>query len=87
MVLSNPNPNELTISVADSGFGIDKKELKQIFKQFYRGQHKGIKGYGIGLSYLRAIAVAHGGGVTVESTKGVGSRFEVKLNCENDGEK
>ncbi len=87
IVLSNPNPNELTISVADSGFGIDKKELKQIFKQFYRGQHKGIKGYGIGLSYLRAIAVAHGGGVTVESTKGVGSRFEVKLNCENDGEK
>lgn len=82
--LSSPDENELAISVIDNGFGIDKREIKHVFKQFYRGQNKGIKGYGIGLSYLRAIAIAHGGAVGVESTQGEGSHFEVKLKSIRD---
>lgn len=76
--------NNLLISVADNGFGIANEHLKPIFKQFYRIPNKGIKGYGIGLSYLRAIAIAHGGDVNVQSTLGKGSKFEVRLNCTNN---
>ena len=76
--------NNLLISVADNGFGIASEHLKLIFKQFYRIPNKGIKGYGIGLSYLRAIAIAHGGDVNVQSILGEGSKFEVRLNSNNN---
>ena len=76
--------NNLLISVADNGFGIASEHLKLIFKQFYRIPNKGIKGYGIGLSYLRAIAIAHGGDANVQSILGEGSKFEVRLNSNNN---
>ncbi|MGL4326554.1 MAG: sensor histidine kinase [Tannerellaceae bacterium] len=77
-------PNTLSIKVKDDGIGIDKKHLRHIFKQFYRANETIVKGYGIGLSYLRIIALAHGGRVCVVSELGKGSEFEVILNCKKD---
>ena len=76
--------DKLVIVVEDNGYGIGTKHLKHIFKQFYQAHCKDIKGYGIGLSYLRAVAIAHGGNATVESREGEGSKFKVTLNKNKD---
>jgi heavy metal sensor kinase len=66
------------ISVADTGIGIDRQELPRIFERFYRGdQSRTTPGNGLGLSHVLAIARAHGGRVTVESSPGKGSTFIV----------
>lgn len=66
----------LQISVADNGWGISKKDQKQIFKQFYRVAHEhGPRGYGIGLALVKYVVESHGGQITVNSEIGKGSKF------------
>lgn len=79
VLLTTNTPDTLSIKVTDNGFGIPAGAHKRIFKQFYRIPHPGIKGYGIGLSYLRAIALANSGSVTLTSEVGKGSEFEVTI--------
>ncbi len=79
----------LEFEVEDSGPGIDKGDLPHIFEKFYRGK-KGAKlgkGTGMGLAIARAITLAHGGGIAVESNPEHGSvfRFWVPL-VEKQGE-
>jgi two-component system phosphate regulon sensor histidine kinase PhoR len=68
------------IKVADNGIGISKLDQKHIFDKFYRAStgniHK-FKGLGLGLYYVKKIAEAHGGDVTVSSRPGKGSTFTV----------
>ena len=67
----------LEFEVEDSGPGIDKMDLPHIFEKFYRGR-KGAKlgkGTGMGLAIARAIMLAHGGGISVESNPEHGSTF------------
>ncbi len=67
----------LEFEVEDSGPGIDKVDLPHIFEKFYRGK-KGAKlgkGTGMGLAIARAIMLAHGGGIAVESNPEHGSVF------------
>jgi two-component system, cell cycle sensor histidine kinase and response regulator CckA len=64
------------IEVTDSGCGIPDKEIEKIFDPFFTTK---FTGRGIGLSVVRGIAGAHGGGVTVESKPGQGSIFRVFL--------
>jgi two-component system, OmpR family, phosphate regulon sensor histidine kinase PhoR len=72
----------ITISVADNGIGINKIDQKHIFDKFYRAStgniHK-FKGLGLGLYYVKRIAQAHGGDVSVNSKPGKGSTFTIKL--------
>ncbi len=74
--------NNLCIKVADNGIGINKTDQKHIFDKFYRATtgniHK-FKGLGLGLYYVKKIAEAHGGDVTVSSKPGKGSIFTVIL--------
>jgi two-component system phosphate regulon sensor histidine kinase PhoR len=74
--------NSIYIKVADNGIGINKIDQKHIFDKFYRAStgniHK-FKGLGLGLYYVRKIAEAHGGDVTVHSKPGKGSIFTVTL--------
>lgn len=80
------------ISVRDNGIGIEDSELGKVFEKFYEVQdsnyHSSSKeafmggGLGIGLSSVRAIVEAHGGGVKVKSKKGQGSEFLVYLPLE-----
>jgi signal transduction histidine kinase len=74
--------NKVTISVADNGIGISKADQKHIFDKFYRAStgniHK-FKGLGLGLYYVKKIAEAHGGIVSVNSKPGKGSTFTITL--------
>jgi len=64
------------ISVTDNGYGIEEEKLKEIFKPFYSTK-KG--GTGMGLSIAQRLACEMGGYITVESKRGVGSKFTVYL--------
>lgn len=72
---------EVSISVADRGFGIDPMDQGLIFERFYRGRagETAVAGTGMGLPISRAIAEAHGGRITVTSQAGQGSVFTVVL--------
>jgi signal transduction histidine kinase len=71
-----------TITVADTGIGIDAAELPRIFDRFFRGSRASEargSGSGLGLAIVRSIVEMHGGSVTVESRLGAGSIFRVAL--------
>lgn len=72
--------SNLRIAVADQGIGMDKNEVKNIFRKFYRtekAQKSGEAGTGIGLSIVEQIVTHHGGKIEVVSTPGKGSVFTI----------
>jgi two-component system, OmpR family, phosphate regulon sensor histidine kinase PhoR len=80
--------NGVILSVEDKGIGMSKSVQSKIFERFYRqssGNVHDVKGFGLGLNYVRAIVDAHKGEITVSSELGKGSKFEIFLpfNLEN----
>lgn len=74
--------NAIIIKIKDQGQGMSKQAQKQVFEKFYR-EHTGdvhnVKGHGLGLAYVKRIVEDHNGEVYVESEKGKGSTFIIKL--------
>ncbi|MBN2240512.1 MAG: PAS domain-containing sensor histidine kinase [Dehalococcoidales bacterium] len=73
--------DEVTIQVMDTGYGIQPKELKNIFEPYYRvqGTAEGYGGLGLGLTLSKRIVELHGGRIWVESEPGKGSTFSFSL--------
>lgn len=73
------------ITVADNGIGIPAKALPHIFDKFYRvpsGRRQDVRGYGIGLYYVRSIVEKHGWTIGVQSTPGKGSVFTITFDSD-----
>jgi len=72
--------SESYIAVKDNGVGIDKKYYKSIFKKFYRvptGDVHNVKGFGLGLNFVKKIVDAHHGKIVVNSIPGIGTEFKI----------
>ncbi len=81
VVTANRN-EKLLISVSDKGMGISTEDQKRVFEQFYRvhtGNVHDVKGFGLGLYYVKRMVELHQGRVSVESRKGEGTTFTIEL--------
>lgn len=78
----------LYIAISDNGPGIAQKDLKRIFRKYYRvknGDVHKVKGYGLGLAYVQKIIRMHRGAISVESELGKGTIFTISLKLNSDG--
>jgi two-component system phosphate regulon sensor histidine kinase PhoR len=82
VVYTKNQGDDLIIGVMDNGIGINNADQKKIFDKLYRvptGNVHDVKGFGLGLSYVKAILDKHQADIKVDSKLGKGTTFEIKL--------
>jgi len=81
-VFTRDRAEGIELVIQDNGVGLSKEAQKHIFEKFYRvhtGNLHDVKGFGLGLSYVKALVTAHSGTVKVKSELGKGSSFILNL--------
>jgi two-component system phosphate regulon sensor histidine kinase PhoR len=82
--------DRLRLRVADRGIGLDEADRKRVFERYYRvasGDRHDVKGFGLGLAYVKLVVEAMGGTVRINSTLGKGTEVTVDLPLSRKGER